>query len=171
MHTKYEEAEGPCVLWFAGAAATPDVPPGVSPPREVFFYVTINPGEEQCTAATNVRLPRNHAELPAWVLPLLQDLVGPDSGDDEGLQRLLDDYLALFGRDTEPLSHRVLRRINWASLPLDWQPLYLKNYPLRISKRETSLAQQRLIANALRGPEEEAQAANIVAALADITGL
>ena len=159
-HMCSSEDPGPAVMWFG---------------REAFFYVIEQRGS---SVFTNSRPPRRHTDLPGWVMDLLAERVG-GARTAAQLQRGVDEYLSLVvDADTSSLM-RFLRCINWAALPLYWEPRYLKNVPFRVPVRESRNAHARLTQNILvirrgSGPEtdeDKTLRSEAVAWLADITGI
>ena len=159
-HMCSSEDPGPAVMWFG---------------HEAFFYV-IEPGGS--SVFTNSRPPRRHTDLPGWVMDLLAEQVG-GARTAAALQRSVDEYLTLQVDTNNSSLMRFLRCINWPSLPLYWQPRYLKNVPFRVPKHESRNAHARLVQNILiiqrgSGPEtheEHALRAEAIAWLAEITGI
>lgn len=135
----------------------------------MLFYVD-RAIDETCNAVTNVDLPVTHRQLPHWVVPLLEEQL-ESASDCERLTKNIDAYLAMFQAATVSPAVQFLRRINWASLPLYWQPAYLRNLPIRISQRESTEAQQRLMKNASHPDDSPSVLSEASALLAQITGL
>lgn len=141
MYTTYDAEEGPAVMWFG---------------QDVFFYVVCAPADQAdhgaptagvLTPVTNVRLPMTHADLPAWVLSVLEEYRETDGGDLGALEHQVDGYLRMFHATPVGRGVQLLRRISWAYLPLHWQPVYLRGLPVRITRRECRAAQRRLVRN------------------------
>lgn len=158
MHTEYENpacpSDVPSVMWFG---------------NEVFFYVTLPVGTPGCNAVAHIRPPANHGELPPWVAPLLQEQLGVSPTD---LKRNIDRYLSQFQESSSPVL-RMFRRINWATLPLFWQPTHIKNLPLRVTRQESEEAQIRLVQNMKEIMQDvtQADADEAVRLLGRITGV
>lgn len=126
--------------------------------------------DDSCTAVTNVELPRNHRQLPQWVIPLLEEQLDSAS-DRDCMVKHIDAYLKMFVDTNVSNGVKFLRRINWACLPLHWQPLFLRTLPVRVSTRESALAQARLIKN-VQGPNDNPVVIDeALALLSRITGI
>jgi hypothetical protein len=136
IHTEYELRNGLSagVLWLG---------------EEVFFFVsgTGSKATPESTGILGVRLPTSHSELPPWVVPLMEEQWR--MGSTAEVEGQLDAYLSLFTVTSASVSPstRILRSIHWGSLPLHWQPVCLRNLPLRVSRKESMHAQARLMRN------------------------
>lgn len=85
----------------------------------LFFYVE----DEEQQGIANCRLPQTVGEdLPEWVVPLLADV---SMTDEIHVKRNLDAALEQFAKENDAPAVRLLRSINWARLPLVWQPMFL----------------------------------------------
>lgn len=173
MHTDYDD-HGPAVMWFGSGRGS--VVSDLSSIRrrpilgcEVLFYVN-RVIDGTCTAVTNVDLPASHRQLPHWVLPLLEEQLQSDA-DRDSLVKHVDAYLRMFREASVSPAVKCLRRINWACLPLHWQPAYLRSLPIRISRHESLEAQARLMKNVQCPNDTPETVSGAVALLARITGV
>lgn len=130
---------------------------------DAFFYVE----RQSENALTNVRLPKTHKELPPWVLSLLMD-VGRTK-DPFALEKTVDHYLCQL-EATGSRAVRLLRSINWATVPLVWKPLFMHDAVSTVSNREAQSSQARLIKAAAPSWEEAEVVSESIELLHRITG-
>ena len=107
--------------------------------KDAFFYVEAT---ERDTTFANSRAPDHHGELPPWVLSLLQSA---GAGDPFTLQRNLDVGLSHFHARHGTAPQRLLRSIHWASLPLVWRPLFVRDVRVVATRAQCEAAQARLV--------------------------
>lgn len=92
-----------------------------------------------------VRLPLTHRELPPWVVPSLQ-MYAPHHMSLQTLAKNVDCYLEnMTLHTTTSDSVSLLRRVNWANLPLVWRPMRLRNVPVTVGLAECRQSQRRLV--------------------------
>ena len=149
MHTCEDDDEsgGPAVLWLG---------------PEAFLYVAGGG-----STLTGGRPPARWQELPGWVLGLLEEVGGaPDA-----LRAQVDACLQRFAEAPVAPVVRLLRRVQWALLPLQWRPVYVPNLPVHIPRRESARAHERLAEQIMReAAPADVAAADIVAVLGRLTG-
>lgn len=129
MQTLY--SNGSAVMWFGNQA---------------FFYVQKDPvaGTQSEQQLPLVRVPEHVDELPPWVSRLMKEIARVENPD--SVDRNIDLYLDHF--HSLQLKSRALafvRRINWALLPLQWNPVFVKNMSMRVSVNDSIQAQKHLI--------------------------
>ena len=128
--------------------------------NDIFFYVEQSP-QDQINPLRNVRGPINHSEIPVWAMDLLSEA---NPGVDRfSLARNVDSFLQRMD-SSGSRAVRLLRSVNWASIPLVWKPLFMKNIDISVSVRQASEAQVRLI----KGISPEWEEAEIVAEAIDL---
>jgi hypothetical protein len=110
--------------------------------EEVFFFVMEDDSDiDDHHHLPPVRAPMNANELPRWVSQLLEDVVPQSHRIDDSLNL----FLNLFIGSNPTASTQLLRRINWAMLPLYWTPVFLKSIPRRVRDSESLTSQHKLI--------------------------
>ena len=157
LHVEY--GKGVCSLWLG---------------KHVFFYVEREHTEDTDTEDApphqlrNVTTPANHRELPHWVLEFLGDM---STGTDAfAMAKNVDSYLAGMEMNLSP-GLKLLRSINWASLPLVWNPLFMKNAETCVTVDQATRAQTSLIKGVCPSWEEAETMAEAIDLLNRITGV
>ena len=149
MFTLYDN--GACVMWLCG---------------QVFFYTRNHPDTADSDQPIEpVHVPTTLSELPPWVPQLLRDTVTvADKMEDQ-----INMYLQLFiGASPSPTTE-FLRKINWATLPLYWTPLFLKDVSVHVKKSQSREAQHRLVE--ILGQDETEETRNeAIAVIQSFTG-
>jgi hypothetical protein len=131
--------------------------------EHVFFFREAS--TEGNNALANCHLPTTHTELPHWVCPLIADLVGVH---ERQIHRNVDAVLEQFAREECSPAVRLLRTVNWAALPLAWEPLFLSHVPPPTTAQNED-AQLRLV-RAITPEWMDAEIQNeVVSLLQDIT--
>lgn len=83
------------------------------------------------------------------VVPLLEEYNTAATGNHQ-LRLHVDSYLQMFAEGPAEASVRLLRGINWAALPIHWQPCFLTNLPVRVTRHESQEAQRQLVKRAVQ---------------------
>jgi hypothetical protein len=113
--------------------------------KQAFFYTMDSNAEDHDQPVQPVHAPANIEELPPWVPQLLTDTIPPTAPMAHKLDDQINMYLQLFiGANPSP-TIQFLRRINWATLPLYWTPIFLEKLPVRVRNAESREAQHRLV--------------------------
>ena len=136
--------------------------------EHVFFYRESTASDDPTPELCNVTTPQNHTELPRWVLEYLCE-ISPGL-DAFAIERNVDAFLSQFGRATTP-AQRMLRAVNWPTIPLVWNPTFVKNVETHVSTEQALQAQARLIKGVCPSWEDAERLAETIDLLNVITGI
>ena len=144
----------------------------------MFFYVTTLIGRSvEQRDLVGARLPNRYDELPQWVLSVLQDNTKGISR--ENLIQNVNQYLQTLSQHGGR-SMSVLRRINWAILPLHWKPSWFTDKEVNVTACDSASAQTQTVTFLLQhiAAEEGVEASDldnvkqeIINILGDITNI
>ena len=135
--------------------------------EDIFFYMEDK--SEKCpNPLLNVRLPASHTELPTWVMHILYE--ASKDMDAFAIARNVDSYLLCIASNVPP-AIRLLQSVNWASIPLIWKPLFMRNAEVVVTPTQASQAQARLIKELAPTGEEPETIAEAIEILHQFTGV
>ena len=116
---------------------------------QVFFYTRDEEDDDAKRVIERVHVPTTIEELPPWVPRLFKASTDPAT---QKIEDHINIYLQLFIGANPSRTKEFLRQINWATLPLFWTPIFLKDPSLDVRKSDSREAQNRLVE--LLGPDQ-----------------